>query len=267
VTAPSPVTHRLERWGGESVAELAARWGVPAVEAYTQIGSTNDRAVELARRGARPLTTVVADAQTAGRGRRGTPWLSEAGAGLLLSVVLPYVDADGTALPLLAGLAVAEAVEAASGASALVKWPNDVLLADKKVAGVLCERTPHAVVVGVGVNLAAPRSAWPAALQDVAVSVEECTGVAPDRSVVCAAVLAGLRRWTAPAGSVAGPRSLSPEALSALAARDALRGRPIEAEAHGRGVAAGIDVDGALLMVTGDGAEARVVAGGVALVS
>ena len=125
--------------------------------------STNDRARELAGTGAPHGTLVTAEEQTAGRGRQGRTWIAPAGSSLLLSLVLRETD---PLLPLRAGLAVADL----AGAAALVKWPNDVLLDGRKVAGVLVEARPQEgwAVLGIGVNAALDIGELPPELRETA---------------------------------------------------------------------------------------------------
>jgi BirA family biotin operon repressor/biotin-[acetyl-CoA-carboxylase] ligase len=201
-------------------------------------GSTNARARELAAAGAGHGTLVTAGVQTAGRGRQGRAWTAPAGSSLLLSLVLREWD---DLLPLRAGLAVADV----AGATALVKWPNDVLLDGRKVAGILAEGRPQEgwTVLGIGVNAALRLDDLPEELRGVAGTL----GRAPrDLEAVLAEVLAALSAWlAAPTGDV----------LQALRARDALLDRAV-AWAGGEGVGAGIDDVGRLLVRVGDGVVA-----------
>src|ERR1700716_521081 len=118
--------------------------GAPVVF-FSTIGSTNDAASALAERGAAEGTVVIADAQTAGRGRRGRTWFSPPGSGLYVSVVLTPARArtDGdratTLITLAAGVALAEGVEAATGLRVDLKWPNDLYVTRRKLAGILAE--------------------------------------------------------------------------------------------------------------------------------
>jgi BirA family biotin operon repressor/biotin-[acetyl-CoA-carboxylase] ligase len=140
------------------------RTGLPgswwaAADVVATSGSTNADLVAAARAGAPEATVLVAEHQTAGRGRMGRSWQAPARSALTLSVLVrPGVPARRwTWLPLLAGVAVAEAVERATGVEARLKWPNDVVVADRKLAGILLERaeTPAgpAAVVGLGLNV------------------------------------------------------------------------------------------------------------------
>jgi BirA family biotin operon repressor/biotin-[acetyl-CoA-carboxylase] ligase len=258
----------LEHWDGWPVRALAEQWRVALVEAWTHLGSTNDRAAALCGdpgvaplRPGRPSAVVVADAQSAGRGRRGAPWHAPAGEGLWMSMALPDGWVAAGHLPLLVGLAVAEAVESlVPGVTPRIKWPNDVLLGGRKLAGVLCEARRGGVVVGVGVNLSKPRVGRPGELIGIATSLEEEHGSSLARSSLAGVILD--RFEVLATGSV---DALAPAALAALGARDALVGRSVVCYQAGPGVAAGIAPDGALLLDRGDGARVRVVAGGVRL--
>ena len=128
---------------------------------HSVTGSTNDDALAEARAGAAHGTTFVADLQTAGRGRRQAAWLSPAGENLLFSVLLRPAIATPrlSGLPLVTGLAVRDAVAPLIAASPLVKWPNDILVDDKKLCGILVESQIRgaegvAVVIGIGLNVA-----------------------------------------------------------------------------------------------------------------
>jgi BirA family biotin operon repressor/biotin-[acetyl-CoA-carboxylase] ligase len=133
--------------------------GEPLVVTQTT-GSTNDDALAAARSGAPHGATFVAEQQTRGRGRRGNRWLSRAGDGLLFSVLLrPALDVErASALALAVGLAIRDVVAQRVDDPVLVKWPNDVVVRGKKLAGILCEsqvdgRALSAIVVGVGLNV------------------------------------------------------------------------------------------------------------------
>lgn len=162
------------------------------VEAHASVGSTN----AVAASDPRAWRVVVADEQTAGRGRLGRPWVTSPGEALAVSVVLPHVDGMPLGwVPLLAGLAVREAVHAASGLECVLKWPNDVLVpsdGDRKLAGILCEWTQGGVVVGVGVNVSSPRARLPL---PSATSVRAAGGGEVTREALLTAYLRALARW------------------------------------------------------------------------
>lgn len=164
------------------------------LEVHAQLGSTNARALELARRGAVHGLTVLALHQTQGRGQRGRSWFSPAGAGLYVSFVLrPVLSPRLTpALTLVAGVAVTEALEALCGAQVGLRWPNDIVAQPgsrapgRKLAGILVEASADQTkldyaVVGVGINLQA--AAYPAALSVAATSLEELAGGAAPPSL------------------------------------------------------------------------------------
>lgn len=224
-----------------------------------EVGSTNDVAAALAEAGAPEGTTVVADAQTAGRGRRGRRWFSPPGAGLYLSAICRPPDLE--LLPLLAAVAVAEGVDEATGVVPEIKWPNDLVVRDgavrRKLAGILAESSgtgaalPY-VVLGIGINVR--RSAYPPDVAARAVSLEELTGTAVDRGRLLVAVLAALARWRTAVRLHGGAllrarwRDLAPTS----------EGAPVEidqADGRRRGVTAGIDPDGALLVRIGSTIE------------
>lgn len=213
---------------------------------HRRIDSTNARARELAERGAPHGTLVSATEQTAGRGRQGRNWVGPAGRALLFTLILREVP---RLLPLAAGVAVAEEV----GARARLKWPNDVLLDERKVAGILVEARPQSgwAVVGVGLNVAVREADLPAELRGRAGGL----GRAPaDVEPTLARLLERLERWLgAPEEAV----------LTAVAERDALRGRRVRWQG-GEGVAAGVDADGRLLVVR-DGGQVALHAGEVHL--
>jgi BirA family transcriptional regulator, biotin operon repressor / biotin---[acetyl-CoA-carboxylase] ligase len=205
---------------------------------HREIDSTNRRARELASAGAPHGTLVTAGAQTAGRGRQGRRWEAPAGSALLCSLVLREFDA---LLSLRTGLAVADV----AGEAARVKWPNDVQVEGRKVAGVLVEGRPHEgwAVVGIGVNV----SAAPDLPEAVALGRD-------DVEAVLGELLAALE------ARLAEPKAA---ALDALRARDALLGVRLEWDG-GEGVGAGIDADGGL-RVTTDAGERVLSAGEVHL--
>jgi len=162
---------------------------VADVRTYHELDSTNAEAMRLAARGAPSGTVVLAERQTAGRGRLGRGWWSEAGSSLTVSwIVRPDLPVERwSTLSLAAGLATADALEASTGLRVTLKWPNDVVHAGRKLAGILAEaRPPGAVVVGLGVNLAGTP---PVELRAVATTVEAAGGRPVDRIDVLAAIL------------------------------------------------------------------------------
>jgi BirA family transcriptional regulator, biotin operon repressor / biotin---[acetyl-CoA-carboxylase] ligase len=230
----------------------------PRVHRHEVVDSTMDLAHRLAERGVPTGTAVVAAEQTGGRGSRGRAWRSPRG-GLWMTMVLRPGRAGGELLSLRAGLAVAEAVEqTAAGTSVGLKWPNDLMLDDRKLGGVLCEArwvndAPAWVAVGVGLNVHNP---IPAELAAVAVGLA-ARGGAPALDELLEAVLPRLRAIDL------GATRLSGAELGALQSRDWLRGRRLAAPFQG--VAEGIDDDGSLLIRRHDGTLGAVRAGTVEL--
>jgi len=231
-------------------------------EFFPSIGSTNDVAAHHAAAGDHEGAVFVADAQTSGRGRRGRAWFSPAGAGLYVSTILrPSRSRDRDRATLLttmaAGVALVEGVTRATGLTPSLKWPNDLYVARRKLAGILAEGIADSVVVGYGINIST--ASFPAELGDRATSLETELGRGVDRATVFAETLASLA-------------SRYDDLLSARfdAILDAWR--VLAPGAHGArvawttpagersGVTAGIDDQGALL-VRCDGEIERIVAG------
>lgn len=197
--------------------------------------STNERAKALALGGAPHGSLVTADEQTAGRGRQGRVWTTPPRSALLMSIVVRDFDER---LPLTAAVAICDALPV-EGA---IKWPNDVWIDGRKVAGILVEGRPQAgwAVLGIGLNVTT--DAFPPELADTATSLR-LAGVETTAEAVLADLLQALdRRLSDPAATV----------LDAWRQHDALRGQPIRWNA-GEGTAAGIDGCGALLVDTADG--------------
>ena len=148
------------------------------------IESTSSSALELGRRGAAAGTVVVAESQTGGRGRLQRTWLSPPETGLYFSIILrPLLDpVDLPKITLAAGVAVCKAIENELGLTPTIKWPNDILLDDRKVGGILSETGPITetsagqqtlVVVGIGLNIKKPAGGFPPELQDKATALAE----------------------------------------------------------------------------------------------
>ena len=208
--------------------------GAPRVH-FRLTDSTNERARELAAGGAPHGTLVTADEQSAGRGRQGRTWTAPPRSALLMSLVLR--DLRET-LPLAAAVAVCEALPL----EATIKWPNDIWVRGRKLAGILVEGRPQEswAVLGVGVNVRTAE--FPAELREIATSLRlEAVEATPDD--VLEGVLAALSEWL--------PRPTG-EVLAAWRERDALLGRPVR-WANGSGVGSGVDETGALLVDTDAG--------------
>lgn len=199
---PAPVDPAV--LGALLSADPLWRWPVPVVVAST--GSTN---ADLALRCREPEGAVlIAEEQTAGRGRLGRQWDSPAGAGIWMSVLLRPGPADWTWLPLLAGVAVCEAIAAHAGGAVDVglKWPNDLLVGEAKAGGILIERHADAAVVGIGIDVhqAADDLAGYVAAGGTAATSLTAAGLSIDRSALIAQILLRLvaryREWAGALG-------------------------------------------------------------------
>jgi BirA family biotin operon repressor/biotin-[acetyl-CoA-carboxylase] ligase len=166
----------------DDLAAAVSSAGLPPVVFFPEVGSTNDEALSLAGAGAVEFTSVLADEQRSGRGRRGRSWASPPGAGMYLSIIVRD-EGLGAQVPLVtlaAGVAVAQAVVDVSGLPVELKWPNDIVIGRpwRKLAGILCEASAlgtsqGVMVVGVGVNL--QRAAYPPDVAGRATSLDaEC---------------------------------------------------------------------------------------------
>jgi BirA family biotin operon repressor/biotin-[acetyl-CoA-carboxylase] ligase len=202
---------------------------------YRRTDSTNSRLRELAQLGAPHGTLVTAQEQTAGRGRQGRTWTAPANRALLLSLL---IRGPSRLLPLAGGVAVAQTC----GPQAQIKWPNDVLIEGRKVAGILVEGRPQEgwAILGIGLNVAVKPDELPVDIRSTAATLSQPPGAIED---VLQRLLSRLTNWTA----------ASDEALlEAVRTLDALRGRPVSWNG-GRGTAAGIDGAGRLVVSTDAG--------------
>jgi BirA family biotin operon repressor/biotin-[acetyl-CoA-carboxylase] ligase len=242
----------------------AARLGTPRVH-LRRTDSTNERARALALAGAPHGTLVTASEQTAGRGRQGRTWSAPAGSSVLMSLLL---RPPPRLLPLMAAVAVCDVVAEMLGEEALIKWPNDVLLAHAgrlgKLAGILVEGRPQDgwAVVGIGINAAVRVEELPPELRGA--------GAPGAQSNLPAATLGLTREDVEPLigrllGTLERRLAQGPDAvLEAWRARDALYGREI-AWSDGSGLAQGIDGDGRLVVELPHGGHTTLAAGEVHL--
>lgn len=242
---------------------------------YAETDSTNTRARELAAAGAPHGTVVTAAEQTEGRGRQGRTWTAPPGKALLYSAIVRPLEEHHLMLPLAAPLAVCDAAEELRpGIECGVKWPNDVQIAGRKLAGILIEARPQDgwAVIGIGLNLSISPDEFPPDLRPTAVSLFDASegdrgkgrrslpAVAPPTllpiPLAASQVLSRhLARWV---------EADQATILSAWRQRDALRGRKVGWDG-GSGVADGVDDRGYLLVVTPDGDRVAVGAGEVHL--
>ena len=240
------------------MASASTTFGAPRLH-YRITDSTNERARELAAAGAASGTMVTASEQTAGRGRRGREWTAPAGKAVLCSAILRPLDLRHALLPLAVPIAVCEAVESLVPLRCRVKWPNDVWVEERKLAGILIEAQPPAwAVIGIGMNVSIEPEEFPADLRQPATSIGHRVGTADALAALCEK----LGEWVdADRGRV----------LAEFRERDALRGREIgwvgaggEAQ-EGAGVADGIDDRGNLVVVSTEGERLSLGSGEVTL--
>ena len=240
------------------------------LEVLGEVGSTNDRVMAAGRDGAREGLAILADCQTAGRGRLGRAWASAPGLGLYTSILLrPALPASRVPLlSLVAGLAAADAIEGVAGLAPRLKWPNDLLVEGKKVAGILAETASlesrvSYVVVGIGVNVGHGAQDLPEELRATATSLRLATGRDIPRAELAAEIYNGLDRWY---------REYSEGQLEAIRERgrerSAILGSSVDVLAGDErwsGVAVDLDADGALLVRERSGALRRLIAGDVSV--
>jgi BirA family biotin operon repressor/biotin-[acetyl-CoA-carboxylase] ligase len=208
------------------------------------------------------VTVVVTDNQTSGRGRQGRAWSQPAGSGLAMSIRCPIANTSTwlSAFPLVVGGVVADVIGRETGLVASVKWPNDVWVAGKKIAGVLCEVTDHGVIAGIGINVTYPEELLPT---PQATSLHLHTDVKadlPDRLVH--GIVTGLIDVVDQLG-----QGRLPELLREVSQKIVTIGQQVKVDfpdrSHREGTATGIGADGSLELVWSDGTPGVVIAGDV----
>jgi BirA family biotin operon repressor/biotin-[acetyl-CoA-carboxylase] ligase len=236
---------------------------------FHTLDSTNSKAYQLALNGAEEGEVVIAEFQEKGSGRLGRQWFSPPLFNLDLSVVLrPSIPPHRASLvTLMAAVAAAEVIQKLFGLLPLIKWPNDILLRDRKVAGLLNEihsemDRVHFVILGMGVNLNMDERAFPKELRKLATSLKIETGGTVSRKAFLQLLLQELERWYS-----IFLREGSAIILRAWRDRAHIKGRRVKVTSFGEtlaGVAIDVDSDGALIVETEDGKRKRVVAGDIA---
>ena len=229
---------------------------------YASLPSTNTEAARLAAQGAEEGLCIIADEQTAGRGRLQRSWLSPKGAGLYFSALLrPLIPLDQWPLiTFVAALAVSDALRVACDLETDIKWPNDLLASERKICGILAEtiETPQGrgVVVGIGINLT--KEALSADLTNVAISVEEATTRHPEMESILAALVQAFADWYSALQETGGQRKI----LEAWTARSSYAEgkwvRVINGDDVISGITRGVENDGALRVET-DAAGMRII--------
>lgn len=229
----------------------------PKILRFESVPSTNTEVARHASEGAAEGLAIMADEQTAGRGRLQRAWSSPKGAGLYFSLLLrPTIAMEQWPLiTFLAALAVGDALSEACDVTTDIKWPNDLLSGERKICGILAEavETPvgRAVVLGMGVNLTS--DAYPSELASAATSVAEASGRTPDRETLLASLVQALSRWYSLLHEPDGAEKI----VAAWSSRSSYAsGKPVQV-ANGdevwQGITRGVENDGALRLETADG--------------
>jgi len=261
-TEPSAPPLRL----GELRRPLGTQRLGRTIHYLTEVDSTNRYAHDLARQAAEEGEVVLAEGQTQGRGRMGRSWISPSYLNLYLSVILkPRLPSTQVPqITLAAGVAVAETLESFLGLPPKIKWPNDILMEGKKVAGILAESWCEAdqvrfVILGIGVNLNYPQEKMPEAIKEIATSTLILTGKPVDRTAFAVRLIQDLDRCYG---------DLVEKGFSSVAQRwegfFGFRGKKVRATVADQsivGKAVGIDSTGALILERDEGEREIVVSG------
>lgn len=251
-------------WAGPAAAAARTRRLGRSVDEEPSLPSTNDAALDRLEAGCPHGHLVVADVQTAGRGRRGRAWHSASGAGIYASLVLRGERAlpSPTLLVAAAALGIAEGIEAATGLEVGIKWPNDLWIQGRKAAGILVEARGYApaapaVVVGFGINVNHTSADLPPELAASATSLALAAGRAFDRGAVLRAVLEALE----PRVDAVLAGGAAPDLAEAYRARSVVLGRRVELTDEGRslaGTVADLSPTDGLVLRTDDGVHLHV---------
>jgi BirA family biotin operon repressor/biotin-[acetyl-CoA-carboxylase] ligase len=235
---------------------------------FHTIDSTNSKAYQLALNGAKEGEVVIAESQHKGRGRIGRHWFSPPYLNLYLSAILrPDIPPHQASLiTLLAAVAAAEAIEKFSGLPPLIKWPNDILLRDRKVAGLLNEIHSemdriHFVILGIGVNLNMDEKMFPEEIRTVATSLKREMGQTISRKTFLKILLQELERWYMIFSGEGGS-----SILKAWKEKAQIKGRTVKVTSFNEilmGVAIDVDSEGALILETREGERRRIIAGDI----
>lgn len=247
---------------------LKTKWMGKGIHHFQTIPSTNTEAYQLALRGAPEGEIVIAESQEKGRGRLGRHWVSPPFLNLYLSVILrPEIPpSQASLITLMAAVAVAEAIERFSGLHPVIKWPNDILVENRKVAGLLNEIHSetdriHFVILGIGVNLNMEKELLPKEIRGLATSLKMETGKSVSRKEFVPCLLGSLEKWYA-----LFLREGGKPVLDAWREKARLKGKPVKVTSFGEtllGRAVDIDAEGRLILETEKGERKRIVAGDV----
>jgi BirA family biotin operon repressor/biotin-[acetyl-CoA-carboxylase] ligase len=261
----APPSH-LTAW--EIEAGLGTEQIGKKVHFFPDADSTNTVAFQLALNGASEGEVVVVESQTAGKGRMGRQWESPSEMNIYLSIILrpAFSPSKIPLITLMTAVACAEAIEEATEVLPAIKWPNDLLLGEKKLGGILTEADMEMdrinfVIVGIGINVNMPRSAFPPSIRDTATSLQEAVGKQVSRISLIQAILRKFELWYTRSRKGKGEEITRRwEELSQI------RGKKVAITFMGetvKGVALEIDADGALLIQDEGGQVKRIVAGDV----
>jgi BirA family biotin operon repressor/biotin-[acetyl-CoA-carboxylase] ligase len=247
---------------------LKTKWMGKTIHYFQTLDSTNSKAYQLALSGAQEGEVVISESQKMGRGRLGRQWFSPAFVNLYLSAILrPKIPPHQASLiTLMAAVATADAIQKYSGLLPQIKWPNDILLGDRKIAGLLNEIHSemdriHFVILGIGVNLNMDEKIFSKEIRDVATSLKNEMGKAVSRKDFLQSLLVKLEGWYEIFLKEGGL-----PILEAWRERAKIGGRHVKITFFGEtlsGIAVDVDSDGALILETEDGERKRVVAGDV----
>ncbi len=247
---------------------LETKWMGRKIHYFNAIDSTNAVAYQLALKGAREGEVVIAEYQEKGRGRLGRQWVSPPCLNLYLSVILrPQLPPHQASLiTFMAAVATADAIEDYSGLTPVIKWPNDLLLNERKVAGLLNEIHSetdriHFVILGMGVNLNMDDKFLPRELRTKATSLKKEMGRPISRKDFVCSLLKELERWHEVFLKEGGE-----PVLKAWRERARIEGKTVRVTSFGEvliGRAVDVDSDGALILRTEDGKRRRIVAGDI----
>jgi BirA family biotin operon repressor/biotin-[acetyl-CoA-carboxylase] ligase len=235
---------------------------------FQVIESTNSKAYQLALGGAKEGELVIAESQEKGRGRLGRHWFSPPFLNLYLSLILrPKIPPQQASLiTLMAAVATADAIRKFTGLLPLIKWPNDILLKDRKVAGLLNEIHSetdriHFIILGIGVNLNVDGKMFPKEVRTMATSLKKEMGHSVSRKAFLQLLLQELEGWY-----MIFLKEGAAAILKAWRDRARIKGRQVKVHSFGEtlvGVAIDVDKDGALILETAQGERKRIVAGDV----
>jgi BirA family biotin operon repressor/biotin-[acetyl-CoA-carboxylase] ligase len=229
----------------------------PKILRFESLPSTNTDLARHASEGAGAGLSILAEEQTAGRGRLQRAWSSPRGAGLYFSTLLqPTIPPDQWPLiTFMTALAVGDALSEACDVNTDIKWPNDLLSGERKICGILAESletpTGRAVIVGIGINLTA--EAYPAEIASLATSVAEASGRAPERETLLAALLRALSRWYSLLHEVDGARKIVAAWTSRSSYADGKAVQVANGDEVWQGTTRGVESDGALRLETTEG--------------